>query len=271
LPVVVISFFQVSMNEPALSLPPLAVQTRGTGPALLLFHGGMGSWNHWARNLDALARVYTVHALDLPGYGRSPSVSKSGPKEQYIEAVVASIQPLVGAQPFRLAGFSFGGVVAAMTAARLGAQVLKLSLLGVGGFGNVQQVATRSIPDESAGVAAYRDTLRYNLGVLMLADPANVTEESIDFYAENYRATRFDGRPFSLSTNVVTALAQIRCPLQFIFGAQDSLADADLERRREIVRSQRPDAEFIVLPGAGHWVQYEAAEQVNALLFEFFA
>ena len=257
------------MNDSPHSTAPLAVRTLGAGPALLLFHGGMGSWNHWTRNFAALGARFTVHAVDLPGYGGSYTVAKSVGKDAYIDLVLAGIGPIVAREPFRLAGFSFGGVVAAMVAARLGNQVLKLSLMGVGGFGPLKKLGMRPIPDASAGLSAQRDVFRYNLGMLMIADPAKITEESIDFYADNYRDTRYDGRGFSVSTNVVTSLEHIRCPVQFIYGDQDALARTDLQRRGEIVRSLKPDARFVVLPGAGHWVQYEAADEVNRLLLDF--
>lgn len=260
------------MNDAARrSATALAVHTVGEGPPLLLFHGGMGSWNHWTRNFAALATRFTVHAVDLPGYGGSHAVPKSIAHEDYVAEVLAGIAPIAGSQPFRLAGFSFGGVIAAITAARLGTQVLRLALLGVGGFGPIKRLGMRPIPEQSAGEDTRREAFRYNLGVLMIADPANITEESIDFYAENYHATRYDGRGFSLSTNVMDSLAKIRCPVQFIYGAEDALARSDLERRARIVRDARPDAQFVIIPGAGHWVQYEASAEVNRLLLDFLA
>ena len=51
--------------------PVMAVQTRGSGPDLVLFHGGMGCWQHWVRNIEALSEHFTVHALDHPSYGAS--------------------------------------------------------------------------------------------------------------------------------------------------------------------------------------------------------
>ena len=257
------------MNDSPLCNPPLAVRTLGDGPPLLLFHGGMGSWNHWTRNFDALGTRFCVHAVDLPGFGGSYTVAKSIPKAEYIDRVVEGIRPIVREQHFRLAGFSFGGVVAAMVAARLGDQVRKLSLMCVGGFGRVERLQMQPIPDEAAATSVRRQAFRHNLGVLMFANPANITEESIDSYADNYRATRFDGRDFSRSTNVVAALERIRCPVQFIYGDRDALAGSDLARRAEIVRKLRPDAQFVLLPGAGHWVQYEAADLVNRLLLDF--
>jgi pimeloyl-ACP methyl ester carboxylesterase len=184
----------------------------------------MGSWNHWTRNLDALAGRFRVHAVDLPGFGDSYPVPKSMGQIEYVDHVLQGIGPIVGTQPFRLAAFSFGAVVAAKTAARLGEQVSRLSLIGAGGFGHVETLAMRPIPDESAGDAVRREALRFNLCALMLADPASVTEESLTYYADNFRTTRYDGRHFSMSRSVIEALDQIRCPLQFIFGVLSGYA-----------------------------------------------
>jgi pimeloyl-ACP methyl ester carboxylesterase len=45
--------------------PGIAVHRSGSGPDVVLFHGGMGSWKHWARNIEPLAARFTVHAHDL--------------------------------------------------------------------------------------------------------------------------------------------------------------------------------------------------------------
>ena len=50
----------------------MAVHRRGAGPDVVLFHGGMGSWKHWIRNVDALAtrigkRPDVQHAVDARG------------------------------------------------------------------------------------------------------------------------------------------------------------------------------------------------------------
>lgn len=251
------------------SPPALFVHRTGEGPPLVLFHGGMGSWNHWVRNLDALAPHFTVHALDLPGYGESYTVPKSTPQAEYVDHVVAGMRTLLGEQPFRLAGFSFGAIVAAMTAARMGAQVTRLSLLGAGGFGTSVKLPMRPIPPESEGEAARRDVFRHNLHVLMIADPAKISEETIDLHAENFRRSRFDGRGFAAIDNVPMALERITCPVQIVYGDRDALVLDDLPRRIRVVRAIRPDARIDVLPGIGHWVQYEAPDAVNDLLAGF--
>src|SRR5262245_8117445 len=113
----------------------LAARITGAGEPLVLLHGGMGSWTHWARNIDALAARYTLYLLDMPGYGDSPTVAKSTPADEYVTLVGPAVAEIAGAQPVRLAGFSFGAVVAALVAERPGAPVARLSLLGAGGFG----------------------------------------------------------------------------------------------------------------------------------------
>ena len=37
------------------------------------------------------------------------------------------------------------------------------------------------------------------------------------------------------------------------------------------MRARRPDADVRMIPGAGHWVAYEAPEAVNAMLLEMLA
>jgi len=257
------------MSDPTAQPLPLAVHTIGSGPRFVLFHGGMGSRNHWVRNLDALAAHFTVHAFDLPGYGESPGLSKDIPEQDYVTQVMASLRTVVGDEPFHFAGFSFGSIIAAMSTVRLGGQVIRLTMLGAGGFGPSAQLDMRAIPPESAGEAARRAVFRHNLGQLMIAQPENLTEEAVDLQAENFRRTRFDGRRFSVTPNTPASLSRITCPVQVIFGAEDALWKGTLDLRLEAVRNARPDARIVVLPKAGHWVQYEAAQDVNRLLLEF--
>ena len=84
----------------------------GTGPVLVLLHGGHGSWLHWVRNIEVLAGRFTVWVPDMPGYGDSGAVPPPGDLAAVLRAMVASLDALIGsATPIRLAGFAFGGLV----------------------------------------------------------------------------------------------------------------------------------------------------------------
>ena len=161
--------------------------------------------------------------------------------------------------------------MAAVCAARLGARVLKLSVMGPGGFGGVQpDLGMKKIPPESAGEAVMRDVLAHNLRAMMIADPAKVTGEAVDLHLANVRRTRYDGRHISLTDQLMAqSLKQMTCDVQIIWGAADALCIPDNQARIAECRAARPDVRIDNVAGAGHWVMYEAADEVNALMLDF--
>ena len=247
----------------------LSRKSAGKGPPLVLLHGGMGSINHWHRNFDVLAKHYTVHALDMPGYGESPTVPKDMPNDDYVAQVVDALNTTVPAGVFRLAGFSFGGIISALCAARMGARIEKLSLMGPGGFRrHGPMLNLRKIPRATEGPALMREVLDHNLRVMMCAGP--VTDETIDLHLANVQRTRFDGRHFSLTPGLMAkCLREMTCPVQIIWGEKDALCYPDILPRVDEVRAAMPGIRVDVIPGAGHWVQYDAAEEANRLLLDF--
>ncbi|HSQ05556.1 MAG TPA: alpha/beta fold hydrolase, partial [Burkholderiales bacterium] len=161
----------------------LVMHTGGSGPALVLLHGGAGSWTHWIRNIPRLAAHYTVHALDLPGCGDSADASNHMGTEEYIDLTAEAIgSHMDRARPLRFAGFSFGGVTAAGITARLGPRVVKLSLAGPGGFGMkpVPDFPLRKVPFASGDRKAVDDELRHNLLVMMFARPETIDDETLE-------------------------------------------------------------------------------------------
>jgi pimeloyl-ACP methyl ester carboxylesterase len=249
----------------------LNTETVGQGEPLVLLHGGMGSINHWHRNLDALAKHYTVHALDMPSYGESPTVPKDAPKDEYVGYVIDALNATVPTGSFRLAGFSFGGMIAAACAARMGTRIHKLALLGPGGFERpIAELDMKKIPRASEGEAVMRAALRHNLEVMMCAGADRVTEETIDLHLANVKRSRYDGRRISLTAGLMAqCLKEITCPVQIIWGEKDALCHPNLQSRVDEVRVAMPGIRIDTIPGAGHWVQYDASETVNRLLREF--
>ena len=247
----------------------LAVRKWGAGEPLVLLHGGMGSWRHWIRNVDALAGSFAVHAVDMPGCGDSDSVPRDISDDDYITRVEETVAAIGGVRPVNLAGFSFGGVMAAMVAARMGTRISKLSLLSPGGFGKAKPLDLRKIPPDTSGMPVVREVLRHNLRVMMCADPANVTEETVDLHYASVRRTRFDGRRFSVSNRMGETLRHIVCPVQTIWGERDALPYPDVRARIEVCRKAMSGIQVDIVPGAGHWVQYEAPEPVNRALIDF--
>jgi 2-hydroxy-6-oxonona-2,4-dienedioate hydrolase len=251
----------------------LKCHVEGRGPALVLLHGGMGSWTHWIRNIPVLRERFTVHAFDLPGCGDSLSVPDDIDPQTYIGFVCDAVREVAGPGRVRLAGFSFGGVLAAMVAARMPGKIERLALLAPGGFGRASGRALdlRKMPEMPASEAECREVLRHNLMVLMLAKPETADDATIDIQRDNVTRTRYDSRRFSLDAYTVDALPQITAPALVIYGERDNLAWPSIGARIDPCRSLKPDMRIEVIPEVGHWVQYEAAAEVNRLLIEFFS
>ena len=261
----------------------MAVRRSGRGPDLVLFHGGMGSWRHWTRNIEPLAARFTVHALDHPSYGDSAPVPRETTGPAYLDLVHGLFLELFpGDAPLRLAGFSFGGAIAANLARRLAPRVTHLCLVSPGGFPSRRfaERPTRSYRTAGDDEQLFREVCRHNLLVNMLSDPASVTDEAVDIQAGCVRRARFDSRKVSGGGTLLGDLAQLsrgdraapaRCRIRLLWGERDDSpfrpANLLIGEIREAVGTL--DAHRI--PRAGHWSAYENAAEVNRLMLEFFS
>ena len=244
----------------------------GSGPPLVLFHGGYGSWTHWIRNVLVLARKFTVIAPDLPGLGESATPPEPHTAEGLAAIVVAGLEIVLpkGTAP-HIAGFSFGGVLGGHVAAQLGDRLRALTIVGSNGLGLVRQPTALERVSAGASAAEALAVHRHNLGVLMIADPSRVDELAVYIQSQNAPRGRVKSRRFSRADTLARALPLVKARLDGIWGERDATARSHLEERARVLRSFQPGARFEVIAGAGHWVQYEAADRFNMVLAEFAA
>ena len=240
----------------------------GSGPPVLLLHGGHGSWSHWLRTIPDLARDHRLLVPDMPGYGESDRPPAFDGAEAIAALVAQGAHEVLGAGgPVALAGFSFGGVVAGHVARLRPRLARRLVLIGAGGLGlrraaMPELVNWRELADPGERAAAHER----NLAILMIHDPRRIDPLAVHLQAENARRTRFRSRPISLTATLRDCLAETRAPLAGIWGREDATARGHLDERRELLRRFDPAAEFELIEGAGHWVQYEAPRALNAAL-----
>jgi 2-hydroxy-6-oxonona-2,4-dienedioate hydrolase len=254
--------------------PAMAVHRSGSGPDVVLFHGGMGSWKHWIRNIEPLATRFTVHALDHPSYGASAPVPRETSGAAYLDLVHGLvIEMFPGDAPLRFAGFSFGAAIAANLARRLASRVTHLCLVSPAGFPSRRfgDRPTRSYREAGDDEKLFREICRHNLLVNMLSDPASVTEETLDIQADCVRKARFNSRKVSGGGTLLGDLAHLTCRIRLLWGEHDDSqfrpADLLIGEIREAVGA----LDLHRIPRAGHWSAYENAPEVNRLLLEFFA
>jgi pimeloyl-ACP methyl ester carboxylesterase len=240
----------------------------GDGAPLVLLHGGSGSWRHWARNIGPLSRHRMVVCPDIPGLGDSappPPAESPAPVAAIIRAGISQV--LGEATRYDLCGFSYGALLSGHVAAQAGEELRSVTLVGAGALGPKRQVTeltkVRSLEGE-ARIAAHR----HNLAALMFADPEKIDALALAIQEWNTRHARFVSRGFAGSTGLRDSIAEARCPVALLYGERDAIAWPELELRFEALRSVQPEAWTGVIPGAGHWVAYEAAESFTAMLLD---
>ena len=239
----------------------------GDGPPLALLHGGYGSWTHWIHNVIPLSRIFTVAAPDLPGLGESTTPAEPHTAEGLASIVVEGLElvfPKLGG--LHIAGFSFGGVLGGHVAAQLGERVCGFTIVGSNGLGLVRQpTALRRLP-ENASEAEALAVARHNLAELMIADRGKIDELAVYIQEQNAPRGRVKSRRFSRADTLARALPLIKARIDGIWGECDATAYPYLDDRARALRNVQPGARFEVISGAGHWVQYEAADRFNQLL-----
>jgi pimeloyl-ACP methyl ester carboxylesterase len=136
---------------------------------------------------------------------------------------------------------------------------------------------------DAKGADRWQPVIPRNQGVLASVGapatlPAWLTTEDLDFYTAEFQRTGFTGglnwyRAIDLTWELMAAYngAKIAQPSLFIAGGEDgvlgfpgmNLILAGLPQNLPGLRNS------LIIDGAGHWVQQERPEQVNAALIEF--
>lgn len=243
----------------------------GRGPDLVLLHGGHGSWLHWLRNIEPLSAGRTLWVPDMPGFGDSDAIADDGSDAQRLQGLAdtlieSMLSVRASSQPVDMAAFSFGALVAAPMASR--GLVRRLALLGPAGHGGRKPPRAPLIAGWHRKEGAERNlALRHNLATLMLA-PANLDDLAIEVYERQCQMARFKVKTLVRTTGLWDMLAGFTGPLQVIWGEHD-VTGIPAEAGPAIA-SRRANTTWHAIAGAGHWVQYERADTVSALLESWF-
>lgn len=244
----------------------------GAGPDIVLIHGGHGSWMHWSRNVQALASNFTVWVPDMPGFGDSDALE--GPAhdpnrfERLADALGNGLRQLpLSCDTPGIAGFSFGGIVAARLASTEG-NIHRLALLGTAGHGGTRrQIADLLNWRQVQGDARWQAHAQ-NLNLLMLHDPMSMDAEALYLHALASGSTRFRSKAISRSAPLPQILSHYHGDLLLIWGEHDVTA-VPAEIGQALLKG-RHRCELRIVPNAGHWVQYEQSAVINNVLTDWF-
>jgi|SRR5665213_29632 len=233
----------------------------GQGPVRIIWlHGWARRGQDFAASATDLARrgVASV-ALDLPGFGASPTPDSPGGARRYAELVVPVLKA-IGDGPFVLVGHSFGGTVACVVAANHPELVRSLVLTGA---------PLLRTPSSRKSPLTYR-TLRW------LHDRGFVSDERMEAARQKYGS-----RDYRLATGVMRdvlvasvnesyedELARLDVPVTLLWGEQDREVPLDVATRASALLAATHTLQS--LHGIGHLVPTEApgelANVVGALV-----
>ena len=248
----------------------IAYRREGSGPPLLLLHGGWSDGRDWSLQLAGLSDEFDVIAWDAPGCGGSDDPPDDVPLAEYADAVAGFVTAL-GLDRVHLCGLSFGGGLALAVYGRHPGSVRSLVLASAyaGWKGSLP-------PDE---VEARIRRVR--------AEVDRPPETWVDDYLPGFfardmppdvlawvRSIMLDVRPAGTlamlsafaDADLRDVLPGIAVPTLLLYGDADVRSPLPVA---EALHAAIPNAELVVLPGVGHVTNLEAPDAFNAAVRRF--
>jgi pimeloyl-ACP methyl ester carboxylesterase len=228
-------------------------ESYGTGvPYVLALHGWAREHGDFAATLRTPAEVAAV-AVDLPGFGGTPPPEVAWGSPEYAEALGPILEGMTDGVV--VLGHSFGGRVAVHLAAKWPERVAGLVLTGA--------------PLYRPTGAVRRAPLQFRV-VKRLAKSGLASESLLEKYRQRYGSA--DYRAASgivrdilvkvLNEDYGEAIANVRCPVELVWGDNDTAAPLSVAER---LRDTLPrGANLVVLPGAGHLTPITAPSELRA-------
>lgn len=247
---------------------------------LVLIHGFSGIPAMWDPMLPALQERFDVRALGLAGhFGSAPFPDDARVSSDALFDALERDMDAAGFETAHLCGNSLGGW-AALELARRGRARSCVALAPAGGWeaGSKEEARLKSLFKRlhrmTVWANPHRERLFLRPGLRKLAmrdvvehgdrltprQAAEMLQGSAEcpVYWDLFEAIRRDGPPADFDG--------IACPTTIVWGTNDRIIPLDgySERIRRLV----PDAEFVVLEGAGHSPMVDEPERLVAIVAE---
>lgn len=236
----------------------------GGGVPVMLLHANTGNSDSWELNTQALVSAgYRAIAFDRRGWGRSTAEAATGPQPGTVAEDLHALAEHLGLDRFHLVGIAGGGYVAYDYALwhpeRLRSLIVSASGGGISEAEYAREAPRVRLPTFSDLPAQFREV---SLGY-MATNP-----RGLERWLEIHEHSRQDGAPAQLLHGEVSfaKLETIRLPALLMPG------DNDLTTPPYLVRAQSrhiPGAQFLLVPEAGHSVNWEQPEVFNRAVLDF--
>jgi pimeloyl-ACP methyl ester carboxylesterase len=244
----------------------------GKGPLVVLIHGFPDYWYSWRKQMPALAKHFTVVAIDQRGYNKSdqPKGVENYTMDKLVGDVVAVVDHF-NQEKAVIVGHDWGGMVAWTFAMQYPKKTDRLVILNLPHpKGLLRELATNPQQQKNSQYARNfqkkeaASLLNPELLVLWVRDPdarkkyleafrRSSIEAMLNYYKANY--------PREPYTDKNREFPKVRCPVLMFHGLKDkALLPGALNGTWNWIDSELT---LITIPSSGHFVQQDAAERVT--------
>lgn len=255
----------------------------GNGPAVLMLHGGgpgaSGATNY-SRNIEALSKHFRVLVPDMPGYGKSSKgVDRNDPFGDLATSMLGLLGVL-GLRQVHIIGNSLGGACGLRMAIERPDAVGRLVLMGPGGVNTTRGLPTaglkrlltyykgdgpslEKITQFIRGDLVYdgsqvpesviRERYQSSIDPEVIAAPPLMGPKGIP----NFKALDFTRDP---------RLSTVEQPTLVLWGTEDKV---NRPSGGESLQKRMPNCDLYLFSKTGHWVQWERADEFNAVVTAF--
>jgi pimeloyl-ACP methyl ester carboxylesterase len=259
----------------------------GEGPALLLIHGWPQTWYAWRQVMPALAKDFTVVAVDQRGIGLSDKPA-TGYDTGTLANDLVKLMNVLGHERFAVAGHDTGFAIGYALAADHPERVDRLVLAEIPGPPEPSTSPPVFVPEPINNRLWHLgfnrvETLPEQLitgredvffGYEFAIQGGTLPQDLIDYYVslvsdpDSLRGSLgwYRALDATLAQNAERKTRPLTMPVLAIGG--------ELSYGGLVAESLKPlaeDVEGVVLPGTGHWVAEQAPELLLAALTEFLA
>ncbi len=246
--------------------------TDGEGPLVVMIHGFPDFWYTWRHQMPQLSKHFQVVAIDQRGYNQSDQ--PDGVENYAIDRLVADVRAVVrhfDREKAIIVGHDWGGMVAWMFAMQhpdITERLVILNLPHPAGFS--RELATNPAQQEASAYArrfqqpdAWKSLTAEGLTFWIKDSEARAKyveafERSSFECMLNYYVANYPRPPYREPEQ---AFPKVQCPTLIIHGLDDTaLLPGGHNSVWEHVDN---DVTLKMIPGAGHFVQHDAADKVT--------
>lgn len=255
----------------------------GKGPALLMLHGGGAGANglsNYGRNIDALAKNFRVIVGDLPGYGASTKGLDQSDVFGDLAKTMLGLLDALGIAKAHIIGNSLGGACALRMALDAPERVWRLVLMGPGGIGTTRGLPTEGIKKLIGyykGEGPSREKLAEFIRNYLVFDGSHVPDDLIDaryqasIDPEVVASPPLQGPPsleaaFKMDFTRDMRLKALPHHTLVLWGREDKVNKPS--GGRTLAKTLR-NCDLYEFANTGHWVQWERADEFNAVTLSF--